>query len=64
MTTNAQFLPGDRVQSHPATDAWMSGDRFGTVLSSYRRDGAWRYLVRMDTSRRAIRFSSQNLIAD
>lgn len=30
MTT--QYRKGDRVQMHPATDAWMQGDRFGTVL--------------------------------
>jgi hypothetical protein len=27
------FRPGQRVQLHPATDAWMRGDRFGTVVS-------------------------------
>ena len=27
-----QFRRGDRVQLHPATDAWMMGDRFGTVV--------------------------------
>jgi hypothetical protein len=24
---------GPRVQTHPATDAWMAGDRFGTVTA-------------------------------
>jgi hypothetical protein len=23
---------GDRVELHPATDAWMAGDRFGQVI--------------------------------
>ena len=26
------FIPGQRVQLHPATDAWMSGDRYGVVV--------------------------------
>lgn len=27
----SDFPPGTRVELSPATDAWMSGDRFGTV---------------------------------
>jgi hypothetical protein len=27
----ATVVPGDRVELHPATDAWMSGDRYGEV---------------------------------
>ncbi len=45
------FQPGQRVALHPATDAWMSGDRFGTV-SSVR--GRWLY-VRMDKTDRVLR---------
>lgn len=26
------FKLGQRVQSHPATDRWMRGQRFGTVV--------------------------------
>ena len=26
------FTTGDRVQLHPATDSWMQGDRYATVL--------------------------------
>ena len=29
-TTNLPAV-GERVQLHPRTDAWMAGDRFGTV---------------------------------
>lgn len=25
------FRPGQRVQLHPVTTAWISGDRYGTV---------------------------------
>lgn len=32
-----QFRIGDRVQLHPATDAWMMGDRFGTVVKIGRK---------------------------
>jgi len=31
-----QFRVGDRVQLHPATDAWMRGDRYGTVTKITR----------------------------
>lgn len=27
-----EFAKGDRVELHPATDAWMMGDRYGTVV--------------------------------
>lgn len=28
-----EFAKGDRVELHPATDAWMMGDRYGVVVS-------------------------------
>lgn len=34
---NADFKIGDRVQLHPGTDAWMSGDRYGTVVKCGRK---------------------------
>jgi hypothetical protein len=40
---------GDRVELHPATDAWMSGDRFGTVEEVSRVGSLY---VRMDRSGR------------
>lgn len=27
---------GQRVELHPATDAWMQGDRYGTVHREYK----------------------------
>lgn len=33
MFTLNDFRPGDRVELHPATDLWMRGARFGTVVS-------------------------------
>ena len=29
----SEYDRGDRVQVHPATDAWMRGMRYGTVVS-------------------------------
>lgn len=47
------FTIGTRVQLHPATDAWMSGDRFGTVVKV-----ATRFIhVSMDRSGRTRRFA-------
>jgi hypothetical protein len=28
---------GDRIEMHPASDAWMRGDRFGEVLKVGRK---------------------------
>ncbi len=30
-TSVIDFIPLQRVELHPGTDAWMRGDRFGTV---------------------------------
>ena len=51
------MLPiGTRVQIHPAHDAWMRGDRFGTVERiGMRHKGARTVFVRMDRSGRLLR---------
>lgn len=49
MTT---FTVGQRVESHPATDPWIFGDRFGTVTKIGRK---WVH-VKMDRSGRTLRF--------
>lgn len=36
------LMPGSRVQFHPATDQWMSGERFATVLDHYSHTNAYR----------------------
>lgn len=41
---------GDRVMAHPATDLWMSGDRYGTVVRIGRK---W-HSVKMDRSGRTV----------
>jgi len=43
---------GARVELHPATDAWMMGDRFGTVC----RVGTKWVAVMMDNSNKERRF--------
>jgi hypothetical protein len=41
-----------RVELHPATDRWMRGDRYGTVIGEVKARGGrpLRYRVRMDVS--------------
>jgi hypothetical protein len=49
---------GQRVQLHPATDAWMRGDRYGTVVKL----GRTRVHVRMDASGRILKLAPDLLI--
>lgn len=46
ITCTQDVVVGDRVELHPATDAWMMGDRFGDVI----KVGTKLVHVRMDTS--------------
>ena len=51
--TNSQyFKPGDRVQLHPATDLWMQGARYGTVV----RTTSLRVHVKLDVTQRIVKF--------
>ena len=52
------FQIGSRVQAHPATDTWMRGNRWGTVVKIPRT----RIHVTMDVSSRTIRFHPSNLL--
>lgn len=50
--TVKDFEAGDCVELHPATDAWMQGDRFGLVCKVGRK-----YIhVSMDRSSRILQF--------
>lgn len=49
---------GDRCGMHPATDAWMRGERFGTIERVGRRGCVW---VRLDASGRLRRVALVNL---
>lgn len=61
MDTN-YLATGDRVETDPGTDAWMRGDRFGTVERIYlgqERAGAERpvrVVVKLDRSNRSTIF--------
>ncbi len=65
MTT---FTPGQRVQAHPCTCAWMSGERYGTVYAVQHPqriepgDADTVVLVSMDSGRPA-RFPPELLLA-
>jgi ribosomal protein L21E len=52
-----EFAIGERVQLHPAMDAWMQGDRYGEV----RGWSAYRVLVLMDKSGRTLKVYPDNL---
>lgn len=49
---------GTWVEAHPATDAWMMGDRYGEIVKVGRKF----VHVRMDRSGRTLRFSPHNLL--
>src|SRR5215831_12261189 len=54
----ADFTVSARVESHPATDAWIMGDRYGTVVKVGRK----LVHVKMDRSGRVRRFAPRNLL--
>jgi len=53
------FDPGDRVETHPGTDAWMRGDRYGNVVRTLR---SGMVLVALDRSGRTIRFHPSRIL--
>lgn len=53
------FPRGQRVEAAPHTDAWMKGDRHGTVERIGRRN--LRIYVRMDRSGKLLSFLPENL---
>ena len=55
----ATWKLGQRVQLHPATDAWMRGDRYGSVVKTARCSYVH---VRMDTSKKIRRVHPDNLL--
>lgn len=53
-------LEGRRVELHPATDRWMQGDRFGTILGRvHGRPGV--YFVHLDRSNTTAQLHIDNL---
>lgn len=57
--TVSDFHPGQRVQTHPATDDWMRGDRHGDVVHLGRK----LVLVKLDRSGKTKRFRPADLLA-
>lgn len=61
---------GKRVELHPATDAWMSGDRYGAIVKTTLRtanlidprESALVFVtVKLDKSGRTVRFHESNI---
>lgn len=63
---------GKRVQIHAATDAWMQGDRYGTIIGIGRKREfvdtlskahTWvrPYRVKLDKSGRVLRFHPESV---
>jgi hypothetical protein len=53
----SDFKIKDRVELHPATDAWMMGDRYGTV----EKIGRFYLHVKMDRSGKVRKVSPENI---
>lgn len=50
------YTMGTRVELHPATDAWMRGDRYGEIVAVVEKHGhVTSVRVRMDKSGRVLR---------
>lgn len=50
--------PGQRIQLHPGTDAWMRGDKFGEIVAVKSSRGSVKYYrVKMDRSGRTIKIA-------
>lgn len=48
---------GSRVELHPATDAWMSGDKYGEIIKA----GKATVLVHMDVSGRDLQLLPRSI---
>jgi hypothetical protein len=53
-----ETLPPQRVELHPGTDAWMRGDRFGTIRKLDKKNLVH---VKMDRSGRILRLAPENV---
>ena len=66
MPTITALAAGTRVQTHPATCAWMRGDRYGTVVGrtrGYLHDTqVYGVRVKLDRSGRTLTFHPDNVI--
>jgi hypothetical protein len=53
-----KYQVNQRVELHPATDAWLSGDRFGKIV----KVGRTLYHVKMDRSGKTRKVSPRNIL--
>lgn len=60
MNTVNDFKIGQRVQLHPATDLWMRGSRWGTVVAIGRKF----VRIRLDVPSIVVRIRPENLLID
>ena len=51
-----QYLLGRRVELHPATDAWMMGDRYGTIVKVNKSNVS----IKMEKSGRTLKVTENN----
>ena len=57
-----EYLIGDRVKLHPATNDWMRGDQYGVIVAlPSSRDRFKRYEILMDRSKCVRRHASGNI---
>lgn len=54
------YAPGTRVELHPATNAWMKGDRYGEVLGEGKNQSIIR--VKMDKSGKTLSVLHANIL--
>ena len=67
----ADYRIGMRAELHPATDAWMRGDRYGDIVGVSKRSRSYpdpddprnghTFRIRMDRSGRTLTVSEGNL---
>jgi hypothetical protein len=55
-----RFIVGNRVQLHPASDRWMRGDRYGTVVHVGRK----LVHIKMDVSQQVAKMHPNNVMTD
>ena len=58
---NAQpqlYHVGERIELHPATDAWARGDRYGSITKATAKY----YHISMDRSGRILRVPQRNIL--
>jgi hypothetical protein len=57
-TYQKNALIGKRVELHPATDRWMMGDRFGTIVKA----GAKNTHIHLDKSGKTLAFRHDDVV--